>query len=127
MNKPENPEKKPENTPVDSKEESQTETKAPENNETKTKEHADQNDKKDQNLKPIPKSSGDRLRAAGKRMPLGPGNFWNNMLSTVLLLILVTALFSYNACCNFLIVVVLHISEKDIHPILAVRNLIFFL
>ena len=95
MNKPENPEKKPENTPVDSKEESQTETKAPENNETKTEEHADQNDKKDQNLKPIPKSSGDRLRAAGKRMPLGPGNFWNNMLSTVLLLILVTALFSY--------------------------------
>lgn len=32
---------------------------------------------------------------SGKNMPIGPGNFWNNMLSTVLLLILVTALFSY--------------------------------
>ncbi len=31
----------------------------------------------------------------GKKMPIGPGNFWNNMLSTVLLLIFVTALFSY--------------------------------
>ena len=28
-------------------------------------------------------------------MPVGPGNFWNNMLSTLLLLIFVTALFSY--------------------------------
>lgn len=31
----------------------------------------------------------------GKNMPIGPGNFWNNMLSTVLLLILVTVVFSY--------------------------------
>ena len=30
-----------------------------------------------------------------KNLPIGPGNFWNNMLSTVMLLILVTALFSY--------------------------------
>ena len=30
-----------------------------------------------------------------KNMPIGPGNFWNNMLSTLLLLILVTAAFSY--------------------------------
>ena len=28
-------------------------------------------------------------------MPVGPGNFWNNMLSTVLVLILITAIFSY--------------------------------
>lgn len=31
----------------------------------------------------------------GKKVPLGQGNFWNNMLSTVLLLIFVTAVFSY--------------------------------
>jgi len=30
-----------------------------------------------------------------KHVPVGPGNFWNNMLSTVLLLIFITAAFSY--------------------------------
>jgi cell division protease FtsH len=40
-------------------------------------------------------SSPDRLKKIGQKVPLGPGNFWNNMLSTVLLLILVTAVFSY--------------------------------
>jgi len=50
--------------------------------------------------KPIPKAKGSgqrgqNLRQMGKKVPLGPGNFWNNMLSTVLLLIFVTALFSY--------------------------------
>jgi cell division protease FtsH len=30
-----------------------------------------------------------------KKLPVGPGNFWNNMLSTVLLLILLTAAYSY--------------------------------
>ncbi len=35
------------------------------------------------------------LKAMRKRVPLGPGNFWNNMLSTLILLILVTAAFSY--------------------------------
>lgn len=50
--------------------------------------------------KPIPKTKGSdkrgqNLRQIGKKVPLGPGNFWNNMLSTVLLLIFVTALFSY--------------------------------
>lgn len=29
------------------------------------------------------------------KMPLGPGNFWNNMLSTVLLLVFITFLFSH--------------------------------
>ena len=38
---------------------------------------------------------GAHLRQVGKKMPIGPGNFWNNMLSTMLLLVLVTALFSY--------------------------------
>ena len=41
------------------------------------------------------KSPVQPLRDMGKKVPLGPGNFWNNMLSTVLLLIFVTALFSY--------------------------------
>jgi len=35
------------------------------------------------------------LKEMRKKVPLGPGNFWNNMLSTLLLLILVTAVFSY--------------------------------
>lgn len=41
------------------------------------------------------KNRGMNLRGVGKKMPVGPGNFWNNMLSTVLLLIFVTAVFSY--------------------------------
>jgi len=35
------------------------------------------------------------LKDAGKKMPVGPGNFWNNVLSTVLLLIFITAAYSY--------------------------------
>jgi cell division protease FtsH len=46
--------------------------------------------KKSNSHNPIPK-----LREVGKNMPLGPGNFWNNMLSTVLLLVMVTMVFSY--------------------------------
>lgn len=42
-----------------------------------------------------PNPARDRLRQVGKNMPIGPGNFWNNMLSTVLLLIFITAAFSY--------------------------------
>jgi cell division protease FtsH len=54
---------------------------------------------------PPPKKEGtqERIKDMGKKMPLGPGNFWNNMLSTVLLLILVTAAFSY-------------LTEKNIKP-----------
>ena len=37
------------------------------------------------------------LKDAGKKMPVGPGNFWNNILTTVLLLILLTAGYSYFA------------------------------
>lgn len=36
-----------------------------------------------------------QLRSAGKKVPVGPGNFWNNILSTVMLLILITAAYSY--------------------------------
>ncbi|MFM2381810.1 MAG: cell division protein FtsH, cell division protease FtsH, partial [Candidatus Parcubacteria bacterium] len=35
------------------------------------------------------------LKEAGKSVPIGPGNFWNNILSTVLLLVLVVAVYSY--------------------------------
>jgi cell division protease FtsH len=35
------------------------------------------------------------LKDAGKNMHIGPGNFWNNILSTVLLLVLITAAYSY--------------------------------
>ena len=42
-----------------------------------------------------PKNGGLHMRRVGKNMPLGPGNFWNNMLSTVLVLILVVTIFSY--------------------------------
>lgn len=35
------------------------------------------------------------VRVAGKKMPVGPGNFWNNLLSTILLLIFMTATYSY--------------------------------
>jgi cell division protease FtsH len=51
-----------------------------------------------QTLSPIPeakKESNSPLKDMGKKVPLGPGNFWNNMLTTVLLLIFVTAIFSY--------------------------------
>ena len=36
-----------------------------------------------------------KLRGVGQQMQIGPGNFWNNMLSTVLLLIFITFAFSY--------------------------------
>jgi len=38
----------------------------------------------------LPKMGGN-----GKKMPIGPGNFWNNILSTVLVLVLITAAYSY--------------------------------
>lgn len=37
------------------------------------------------------------FKDAGKNIPIGPGNFWNNILSTVLLLILLSAGYSYLA------------------------------
>lgn len=36
-----------------------------------------------------------KLNGKGKKMPIGPGNFWNNVFSTVLVLILITAAYSY--------------------------------
>ena len=43
----------------------------------------------------IPKQNKMGLGKIGKQVPVGPGNFWNNMLSTVLLLIAVIFIFSY--------------------------------
>jgi HAMP domain-containing protein len=60
----------------------------------------------DSKLSPIPpakKENTNRMKEMGKKVPLGPGNFWNNMLTTVLLLIFVTAVFSY-------------ITEKQVKP-----------
>ncbi len=37
------------------------------------------------------------LREVRQHVPLGPGNFWNNMLSTVMLLVFVALAFSYLA------------------------------
>jgi cell division protease FtsH len=45
---------------------------------------------KDQKKTPI-----ESIKEVSKNVPLGPGNFWNNILSTVLLLVLVTAVYSY--------------------------------
>lgn len=86
----ENPEKKQDDVPKDSAEESRASEKAPEDSKNDTKKDDEQ--KKGE---PNSKTSKEKINAMRKKMPLGPGNFWNNMLSTVLLLIFVTALFSY--------------------------------
>lgn len=54
-------------------------------------------------IPPIKKDAGQQLKDMGKKVPLGPGNFWNNMLTTVLLLVFVTAVFSY-------------LTEKNVKP-----------
>lgn len=48
-------------------------------------------------IPPVKKNNGRGVNFSkvGNKMSLGPGNFWNNMLSTMLLLIFVTAVFSY--------------------------------
>ncbi|MFT5849609.1 MAG: cell division protease FtsH [Patiriisocius sp.] len=78
-----NTENKEENVPLPEVEVSENDTAAP--------------DKKD-DTKPEKKGMKmPSLKEAGKNMPVGPGNFWNNVLSTVLLLILITAAYSYVA------------------------------
>ena len=86
MNKPnEDKEMKPnapeEQAPSEPKIEEEAPKGAPE---TKTE------DKKE---KPADKNS--QFKNMSKKMPIGPGNFWNNMLTTVMLLIFVTAVFSF--------------------------------
>lgn len=92
---------KPENTEENTSQTSDTEPTTTNNNET----GKDNTDKKPEGPQPVPKAPnseggdkkapGGRFRGATKKLPVGPGNFWNNMLSTLLLLILVTAIFSY--------------------------------
>ena len=51
--------------------------------------------KKDSSTSDKSNKSSNRLLDAKKNMPIGPGNFWNNMLTTVLLLVFITFAFSY--------------------------------
>jgi len=47
--------------------------------------------------KPPRKTTREQMKKMGKHVPVGPGNFWNNMLSTILLLVLIMFGFSYFA------------------------------
>ncbi len=55
--------------------------KKPENKDAKSKENQ--------------KTAPGKLRSGGKKVPVGPGNFWNNILSTVLFLIALSFVYSY--------------------------------
>jgi cell division protease FtsH len=50
-----------------------------------------------QQMSPEQESRLSPFRRVGQRMPLGPGNFWNNILSTMVVLVMVTVAFSYLA------------------------------
>ena len=79
------------------------ETENKQNNSGEGEETSSNQEKKDLNTinndaKEPEKKSGlgrEQIRNMRKHVPVGPGNFWNNMLSTVLLLIFVTVAFSY--------------------------------
>ncbi len=45
--------------------------------------------------KPDQKSKGPKMPNLKGKMPVGPGNFWNNILSTVLFLVMLTAVYTY--------------------------------
>lgn len=85
------------NTMEKPNQESQTETKPTAGGVSEVATTSEGENKNNQpELPPIPKNNKDiSLTDLRKKVPLGPGNFWNNMLSTVLLLIFVTAAFSY--------------------------------
>jgi cell division protease FtsH len=85
---------KPENT-KDLKEKESTEAVSAEKTEIENQPEEEKSEPT-----PIPKakdkqSLASNLKKTGGKMPIGPGNFWNNMLTTLLMLILVTAVFSY--------------------------------
>ncbi len=74
--------------------------KTPENKENKPENGAEKNHLPEKEQSPVNKprkSTRDQMKNMGKHMPVGPGNFWNNMLSTVLLLVLIMFGFSYFA------------------------------
>lgn len=64
-------------------------------NEPKVVENKNFKEKKDYDKKGIKVPNFKNVKVAGKKMPVGPGNFWNNVLSTVLLLVMLTAGYSY--------------------------------
>lgn len=47
------------------------------------------------NERPKKSSNGMNFKDMGKKLPVGPGNFWNNMLGTLLVLMFVMVAFSY--------------------------------
>jgi cell division protease FtsH len=53
------------------------------------------NEQSAKSTKNKPDSRRDRLNDLRRQVPLGPGNLWNNMLSTLLLLVVITFFFSY--------------------------------
>lgn len=77
------------------KNESGTETTESEAVETAKTEATTNSEKPESNEKKESGLSMSQLRSAGKKVPVGPGNFWNNVLSTVLILVLITAVYSY--------------------------------
>lgn len=89
------PEKNPQNNkPV--------EPQAPENTEETSNQDTSDHEsapKPEEKPKKAPTKPGsfnrESMNNMRKRVPVGPGNFWNNMLSTVLLLIVITFAFSY--------------------------------
>ncbi|MEX0930844.1 MAG: ATP-dependent zinc metalloprotease FtsH [Candidatus Paceibacterota bacterium] len=67
-------------------------TRMPDSN--KNKENPEQKPNMD-TKKDKSKSSKDRFREMGGMVPIGPGNFWNNMLTIILFLVLLVAGYSY--------------------------------
>ena len=63
----------------------QTSEKEPRNSKEK-----DKNDDRKTGRETLP-----RIHDVRRKVPIGPGNFWNNILSGILLLVLLTAAYSY--------------------------------
>ena len=64
-----------------------------EKGDSQAKSNTSENNKKDASGKKTGQGGKMNMSRMGK-MPVGPGNFWNNMLTTVLALVLITAIFS---------------------------------
>ena len=85
MNKPERTEEKSTdeavNTPVEQTESTEKEAEKAEESKNSQKEPV------------APKQKGVRIKEVGQKMNIGPGNFWNNTLWTLILLIGITFVF----------------------------------
>lgn len=70
-------------------------------NKEKTEQNSENTGEKDQKKgsqkseKKNTKKGGPKMPNIKGKVPVGPGNFWNNILSTVLVLVMLTALYSY--------------------------------